>query len=109
VFLSRLTSPSTFRTAAAAISFGLVASACATTETGMLLSEEPGYARGFGDGCATAQEENKSFSTKRIQDEDQFEEDRAYRAGWRQGWLECRAQEPDRNDGGRVLGNEPDF
>ena len=95
--------------AAVTISFGVLAAGCATSETSLLLSEDPAYARGFGDGCATAQEENKSFSTKRVKDDDSFEEDRAYRAGWRQGWLECEAREPNRNDGGPVLGNERDF
>ncbi len=83
----------------------LMLGACATSD-GALLSEEPGFAAGFGDGCSTAREENKSFSTKRVRDEYQFESDRAYRAGWRQGYLECDQNRNVRRDGGRILGEE---
>lgn len=82
--------------------------ACASTDT-LALSEDPDYARGAGAGCATAREEDKSFSTKRFSDEDSFENSRAYRAGWRQGYLDCRSLTRDRNDGGRILGNEDRF
>lgn len=80
-------------------------SACAS-DSG--LSEEPGYVAGYGDGCSTAQEEDKSFSTKRVRDADMFESDEAYRAGWRQGYQQCRPTY-SRNDGGRILGNEDRF
>ena len=73
------------------------------------LSEEPGYIAGYGDGCATASEQEKSFSTKRVRDSYQFENDRAYRAGWRQGWQQCQSPYRQADDGGRILGNEPDF
>lgn len=88
-------------------SFGLIA--CTTVEESQLLSEDPAYATGFGDGCVTATEEAKSFSTKRVRDEYQFEQSRAYRAGWRQGYLDCGSRELNRNDGGRVLGDDPGF
>lgn len=83
----------------------LMLAACASGDSA-LLSEEPGFAAGFGDGCSTAREENKSFSTKRVRDEYQFESDRAYRAGWRQGYLECDQNRNVRRDGGRILGDE---
>ncbi|MEK7265659.1 MAG: hypothetical protein AAB227_06125 [Pseudomonadota bacterium] len=73
------------------------------------LSEEPGYVSGYGDGCATAHEQDKSFSTKRVRDADQFENDRAYRSGWRQGWQQCQSPYRRADDGGRVLGDETDF
>ena len=95
---------------AAAIPFALSGLAgCASSEDLRRLSEEPGFVQGFGDGCATAREEDKSFSTKRVRDEYEFENDEAYRAGWRQGYLDCRGQIRPRNDGGVVLGNEPDL
>ena len=81
---------------------------CATSDTA-LLAEEPGFVAGFGDGCATATEEDKSFSTKRVRDDYQFENDRAYRAGWRQGYQECQPIQRRPDDGGRILGNERDF
>lgn len=73
------------------------------------LSEEPGYIAGYGDGCATAHEQEKSFSTKRVRDADLFENDRAYRSGWRQGWQQCQSPYRKADDGGRILGDEEDF
>ncbi len=93
------------RIATAAL-FCAALTACAT-DAG--LSEEPGFVAGFGDGCATAQEEDKSFSTKRHRDTEAFDADRAYRAGWRQGWQQCKNPTGSRNDGGRILGNEERF
>lgn len=95
----------------AAIGVLSLATACAsTTEGGALLSEEPGFGAGYGDGCATAQETTKSFSTKRTRDDYQFENDRAYRAGWRQGFLQCgETPHPVGDDGGRILGDEERF
>jgi len=88
----------------------ILLTACAsTTETGTLLSEEPGYAAGFGDGCSSSQEESKSFSTKRVRDEYQFENDRGYRAGWRQGYFECQDPFREIENGGRILGDEARF
>ena len=74
-----------------------------------MLSEEPGFVAGYGDGCATASEEEKSFSTKRTRDAYAFENDRAYRAGWRQGYLTCKNPVAPPDNGGRILGNEPGF
>lgn len=86
--------------------FSALLSACAT-DSG--LSDEPNYVAGYGDGCATAHEQEKSFSTKRYRDATLFEEDRAYRAGWRQGWQQCQSPYRPADDGGRILGNEDDF
>ena len=82
--------------------------ACASSDA-LQLSEHPDYARAVGAGCATAREEEKSFSTKRFGDDESFENSRAYRAGWRQGYLECKSYTRERNDGGRILGNEDRF
>ncbi|MEM6414922.1 MAG: hypothetical protein AAF720_09750 [Pseudomonadota bacterium] len=86
----------------------LALSACATSDT-LALQEDPAFARGYGDGCTTGQEEELSFSTRRPKDEYEFENSRAYRAGWRQGYLQCQnpVREPD--NGGRILGNEREF
>lgn len=93
------------RIAVAAVLFTALA-ACAT-DAG--LTEEPGFIAGYGDGCATAQEESKSFSTKRHRDADAFDNDRAYRAGWRQGWQQCKDPTGRASDGGLILGNEDRF
>jgi hypothetical protein len=73
------------------------------------LSDDPNYVAGYGDGCATAHEEDKSFSTKRVRDAYLFENDEAYRAGWRQGWQQCQSPYRKADDGGRILGDESDF
>ena len=83
-----------------------VLAACAS-DSG--LSDEPSYIAGYGDGCATAHEQEKSFSTKRVRDAALFDDDRAYRAGWRQGWQQCQSPYRQVDDGGRILGNEDDF
>lgn len=69
-------------------------------------AEEPSFQTGYGDGCVTATEADKSFSTRRQRDDDAFADDRAYAAGWRQGFLQCGGNERSPNDGGRVLGEE---
>ena len=94
---------------AAFVSGALLAGCAATSEELQVLREEPGFAAGFGDGCTTGQEEEKSFSTKRVRDAYAFENDRAYRAGWRQGYIECKRPAPEMETGGRVLGNEERF
>ncbi len=72
-------------------------------------SELPSYHIGYGDGCATSNEEDKSFSTKTERDKYAFENDEAYRAGWRQGWLQCNNRTPDAIDGGRILGERNEY
>lgn len=85
------------------------AALCACASSDPALREQPGFTAGFADGCQTAREEEKSFSTKRVRDSEAFDKDDAYRAGWRQGNQECDSPYPDVSDGGRVLGNEQGF
>jgi len=87
----------------------IAAAAGCASAPGPRLSEEPAYAAGFGDGCTTSTEENKSFSTKRVRDDYLFREDRGYRAGWRQGYLECGETFREPDNGGRILGEEDGF
>lgn len=84
------------------------AASCASDET-LALAEEPGFQAGYGDGCATSTEQDKSFSTKRHRDDYQFENDRAYRAGWRQGYIQCGGNEEQTSDGGLLLGQENEY
>lgn len=86
----------------------VAAGGCASDET-LSLTEQPGYQAGYGDGCVTATEQDKSFSTKRVRDEYLFANDRAYRAGWRQGYLQCGGRASPPNDGGRILGQENEY
>ena len=73
------------------------------------LSEDPNFVAGYGDGCATASEQEKSFSTKRVRDAYLFDNDRAYRSGWRQGWQQCQSPYRQVDDGGRILGQENEY
>jgi len=70
---------------AAALAF---LSACASSDIAELQSQ-PNYGRGYGDGCQTAQEARRSFSTKQVRDDYLFDNDEAYAAGWRQGYISC--------------------
>ncbi len=99
----------TLRTLAARTVFSLAAalavSACATSESGSL-ADEPSFALGYGDGCQTAIERDKSFSTKVVRDEQLFESDKPYRGGWRHGFQSCGKRASQSPDGGRILGEE---
>lgn len=87
----------------------IVITGCATTDL-TALQQEPGYVAGFSDGCATATEAEKSFSTKRVRDDNAFAEDRAYQAGWRSGLLQCNHRYDDETSrDGRILGEDQNF
>ncbi len=96
-----------YRSAAIAAAAALVG--CAATPEVLALRELPSFHVGYGDGCTTANEEDKSFSTKTERDAYAFDNDRAYRAGWRQGYLECSNRTPDAVDGGRILGERNEY
>lgn len=87
----------------------LLVCGCATSLENQQLREEPSFQAGYGDGCATSGEEDKSFSTKRQRDSYAFENDKAYAAGWRQGYLECASKIPEARDGGRILGEPNEY
>jgi len=90
--------------AAAALS-----AACATSAENEALRNYPSFQAGYSDGCLTSSEEDKSFSTKNARDAYAFENDKAYRAGWRQGYFECSSKAPKDNDGGRILGERNEY
>lgn len=91
------------------LSSALLAFGCASTADMQQLREAPGYQAGYVDGCETANETDKSFSTKRTRDAYAFDNDKAYRAGWRQGYMECTSTVPEANDGGRILGEGGEY
>ncbi|MEM6537207.1 MAG: hypothetical protein AAF668_05690 [Pseudomonadota bacterium] len=78
---------------------------CVTEET-LMLAEDPAFVQGYGDGCQTSGELQKSFSTKTVKDDYAFENSRAYRAGWRQGFAQCKDPVPEAETGGRILGEQ---
>ena len=100
-----------FKTAAGAalLAGALAFGGCASSLENQQLRESPGFQAGYVDGCATAQEEEKSFSTRRQRDAYAFDNAEAYRAGWRQGYLECSNTIPEPKDGGRMLGEGRDY
>jgi hypothetical protein len=44
-----------------------------------------------------------------VKDDYQFDNDRAYRSGWRQGYQQCQTPYRKTDDGGRILGDEERF
>lgn len=89
---------------------GILASCTTVQGEGVLLSDEPSYQAGYGDGCATSIEEDKSFSRKKVRDAYLFDNDRAYRAGWRQGFLSCGQRNlQNETDGGLILGQDNEY
>lgn len=92
--------------AAAALGLALLFSAGCATSEGESLSEQPTFALGYGDGCQTGVERDKSFSTKSVRDAQLFDSDKAYRAGWRHGFQSCGKRDSKAPDGGRILGDE---
>ena len=93
----------------APIAAAAVLAGCTTNPDILALQEHPSFHAGYGDGCATSTEEDKSFSTKSTRDAYAFDNDKAYRAGWRQGYLECSNRTPDAVDGGRILGERNEY
>lgn len=89
----------------------VTAAGCASySETGERLSEQPTYQAGYGDGCATGIEEDKSFSRNKTRDSYLFDNDKAYRAGWRQGYLSCgERNRENESDGGLILGQDNEY
>lgn len=88
----------------------LMLGGCATADDIARLQEEPGYVAGFADGCQTVNESDKSFSTRRVRDDFAFDEDKAYRAGWRAGLLQCRRDYDDLTSrDGTILGEDQNF
>ena len=65
------------------------------------------YQAGYGDGCSTAVEGDKSFSTKLIRNEALYKTDEGYRSGWRQGYAACN--ENARRDDGDLRGQQDPF
>lgn len=59
------------------------------SESVVELQNEAEWPLGYADGCETAEQRARLFSTRVVRDEDLFESSRAYAAAWRQGYLAC--------------------
>lgn len=49
----------------------------------------PAYQAGYSDGCRTAHNRERGFATKVIRNDEVFDQNAAYRAGWRDGSMSC--------------------
>ncbi len=67
--------------------------AACVSETAPDFRSSPYFPIGYSDGCASATEESKSFSTTSIRDEAMFKDDAGYRSGWRQGHAACSPED----------------
>ena len=56
-------------------------------------ADGPFYGAGVSDGCRTAEARNLSFSTQAFRDEELFDAEASYRAGWRAGYAQCQPPE----------------
>ncbi|WP_306250785.1 hypothetical protein [Parvularcula sp. IMCC14364] len=73
----------------------VMTSACAAltacvSDRAPAFEKSPLFPAGYSDGCQSAVESEKNFSTKLIRDEALFADDAGYRSGWRQGYSACR-------------------
>lgn len=60
---------------------------CVGTDAG--LRNEPNYGLGYNDGCRTANERISGFQSTIRRNENLYESDRAYSAGWKDGYNFC--------------------
>jgi hypothetical protein len=68
----------------------------------------PSFQSGYSDGCASASAQSANRREDMVRDEDAYQNDRVYRAGWASGFYNCRTSEtrapnqdpiPDNNPG----------
>jgi hypothetical protein len=65
-------------------------------------ADEPLYASGYSDGCASASRGTGRVIPSRIdRDEELYKSDKAYRAGWNAGYRACGEPVEDSLGGGR--------
>ncbi|MEM9168199.1 MAG: hypothetical protein AAGC56_00975 [Pseudomonadota bacterium] len=96
--------------AAVVAAVAAAAAAGCVSENAQRLAEEPNFQVGVGDGCATATNEARSFDRRKQRDAYLFENDEAYRAGWRQGYLSCGDRGlANETDGGLILGQDNEY
>ncbi len=72
-------------------------------------TNSPLYPVGYGDGCSTAIEAEKNFSSKVIRDEAMFKDDAGYRSGWRQGYVACNSNPEARAGDGIYRGEQAPY
>ncbi len=83
----------------AAIFAGNLALAGCVSDTSPDFKNSPYFPIGYSDGCASATEAGKSFSTETVRDEAMFKDDAGYRSGWRQGYAACSPEDTTLDQG----------
>lgn len=66
----------------------VLATGCVSPGTDQAM-DGPMYPAGYADGCQSARERERDFSTEVVRDEHLFDNDTSYRTGWRQGYASC--------------------
>ncbi len=70
----------------------LAAAGCSTPSQTQQAMDGAMYPAGYADGCESAREAGKPFSTKVVQDRNLYRDDASYATGWRQGFAACNTQ-----------------
>jgi hypothetical protein len=87
---------STAARAAVLLLLSLTLSACESAAE-RTIRKSPDYKAGYSDGCASANAPGANMrDTGRIRDEQAYQGNRAYNAGWDTGFHACGASQPSR-------------
>ena len=53
----------------------------------------PGFKAGYSDGCASATIQDTNYRADQVRDENLYNTDKHYRAGWASGFYNCRTNQ----------------
>lgn len=75
-----------------ALSLAFTLAACGIFETRAQRATRntPSYKDGYDDGCATANSAGANYRGQQVRDDELYQTDKAYRAGWANGLSMCR-------------------
>ena len=68
---------------------GLLLLGACSTEIDPALQKEPTFVQGYSDGCATANTGVSDFKNALKRNDDLYDQDKAYKAGWNDGYSSC--------------------
>ncbi|NNU16611.1 hypothetical protein HK107_09790 [Parvularcula sp. ZS-1/3] len=74
--------------AAALFALAVLALGACTTVTEV--DEGPYFTEGFSDGCRTAEARRAAFDTRSFRNDELFQNQPSYAAGWREGFANCQ-------------------
>ena len=67
----------------------------------------PSFKNGYTDGCASASAQSASRRDDYVRDQDAYQSDRVYRAGWASGFYNCRTPATRGPDQSPIPDNNP--